>query len=342
MTETSAPEPTPPTCGTCGAEIDPAHRFCESCGAVLAEVQSVAVPRTGGTPEGPCAECGNATHADGYCTQCGHLRAEPDRDEATIGPMVLMTDRGVVHTTNEDAGAAGFIAGDGGRRNTYVAVVCDGVSSAKNSASASAAATKAAVEAMLSAVTTGRAVDAAALAGLAAASEAASAAQTDPTSAPSCTYSGAIVIPKDDGTVQITTGNVGDSRAYWLPAAVSEAAQLTVDDSLARELMAAGASADSDIVKRGEHTLTRWLGADSDEQPWADDAVKTITATGPGTVLVCSDGLWNYLPDSEDLAARCAGRDPATAARELTEFAIASGGHDNITVILIPIGGPAT
>src|SRR5204862_7123477 len=133
------------------------------------------------------------------------------------------------------------------------------------------------------------------------------AAATDPAMAPSCTYTAAIVVPTSAGTAQITVGNVGDSRAYWLPEPPEPPQQLTVDDSLAQELITAGASADSEAVHRGAHTLTRWLGADSESQPWSESSVQTITAVGPGLLLVCSDGLWNYLPDAADIARFCSG-----------------------------------
>lgn len=338
MTET--PAATVPTCRSCSAPVDPAHRFCESCGAVQAELAQVAVPREGIAAEAPCVECGHPEYADDYCTQCGHRRAEPDRDEVTSGQLFLITDRGIQHASNEDAAAAGTLARDDAPAVT-VAIVCDGVSSARDSAAASRSATKIAVAAILSALSAGRPPSAAMLAGLAAAAKAAVDARKDPTSSPSCTFTGAIVVPTDDG-VEVTTGNVGDSRTYWLPEAperLEEAQQLTLDDSLARELMSAGLAADSEAVIRGEHTLTRWLGADADPQPWADDAVKTVTVRGPGTVLVCSDGLWNYLPQAADLAQRCAGTDATTAARALVDFALQSGGQDNITVIMVPIGG---
>jgi len=92
-------------------------------------------------------------------------------------------------------------------------------------------------------------------------------------------------------------------------------------------------------VRRGAHTLTRWLGADSDPEPWSESSVQTITADGPGTLLLCSDGLWNYLPDAADIARYCIGADPSAAARALTEYALDAGGQDNITVVIIPIGG---
>jgi serine/threonine protein phosphatase PrpC len=90
-------------------------------------------------------------------------------------------------------------------------------------------------------------------------------------------------------------------------------------------------------VQRGAHTLTRWLGADSEAQPWSESAVQTITAVGPGCLLLCSDGLWNNLPDAADIARFCSGTDAAAAARALTQFALDAGGHDNITIAIIPI-----
>jgi PPM family protein phosphatase len=66
--------------------------------------------------------------------------------------------------------------------------------------------------------------------------------------------------------------------------------------------------------------------------------VQTISAVGPGCLLLCSDGLWNYLPDAADIARFCTG-DAAATARALTEFALDAGGEDNITVAVIPIGG---
>ena len=160
-----------------------------------------------------------------------------------------------------------------------------------------------------------------------------------PSSAPSCTYTAATVVPTPEGTVQITVGNVGDSRAYWLPEPPEPAQQLTVDDSLAQELITAGAPADSEAVQAGAHTLTRWLGADTESKPWSGSSVHTITAVGAGSLLLCSDGLWNYLPDAADIAQFCTDTDAAAAARALTDYALHAGGQDNITVAIIPIGG---
>lgn len=156
--------------------------------------------------------------------------------------------------------------------------------------------------------------------------------------APSCTYTAAIVVPTAEGSTEITVGNVGDSRVYWFPESDESAQQLTVDDSLSQELITAGVPADSAAVQRGAHTITRWLGADNDEQPWSDSSVYTITAEGPGSVLLCSDGLWNYLPETADLEPFFPSTNAVATARALTEYALSAGGQDNITVVVIPIG----
>ena len=103
------------TCSQCDAAVRRADRFCESCGASLSEVRRVAIPRPGQSAAGPCADCGNEAYFDEYCTVCGHRRAEPDRDEADLGGIVLITDRGIEHARNEDAAAAGILVGSDSR-----------------------------------------------------------------------------------------------------------------------------------------------------------------------------------------------------------------------------------
>ena len=104
-------------------------------------------------------------------------------------------------------------------------------------------------------------------------------------------------------------------------------------------MISAGAAAESEAVQAGAHTLTRWLGADAGATPWSDSSVRPITITGPGVLLACTDGLWNYLPEADDISRICAGLDPTSAARALVDHALTAGGQDNITVAVIPIGG---
>ena len=117
------------TCPQCGAAVGPLDRFCEECGAAL--VRQVAVPRAGISCEDACSGCGSERFdGDGYCTVCGQRRAEPDRDQIVLGPIVLITDRGRVHVDNEDAAAAGVVGTDRdpGSVPPMAVAVCDGVS----------------------------------------------------------------------------------------------------------------------------------------------------------------------------------------------------------------------
>ncbi|MDQ3153382.1 MAG: hypothetical protein M3R63_17285, partial [Actinomycetota bacterium] len=58
-----------------------------------------------------------------------------------------------------------------------------------------------------------------------------------------------------------------------------------------------------------------------------------------GVVVVCTDGLWNYLDNVDELAAALpaeALEAPLHAARQLVEVALHRGGRDNITVAVLP------
>jgi serine/threonine protein phosphatase PrpC len=259
-----------------------------------------------------------------------------------VGGIVLVTDRGLHHTRNEDAAAAGVVPTDDGRF-AFAVAVCDGVSTSADAQAAATAAAQAGVAAMLDALAACRSGHGAAATGLADAARAAArtaAGGIDPASAPACTYTAAAVVPAAPNAVHITVANVGDSRVYWLPDPPGRAQQLTVDDSVAQELIGAGLSAQSTAVRAGAHTLTRWLGADAetDAEPWTDTSVRTIAATGAGLLVICTDGLWNYLPEPGDIARVCVGGDAHTVARRLVDYALQAGGQDNVTVAVIPIG----
>ncbi|MCB7136385.1 protein phosphatase 2C domain-containing protein [Cellulosimicrobium marinum] len=309
---------------------------------------------TGGAGR-PCVRCGGRVAPDGYCEECGEPAAS-ERDHWAESPVPWVAgvcDRGVRHARNEDALALaatgsppGTTAPDGADRPFAALVVCDGVSSAPDSDVASLAAARAARDTLAAGGPTGaRPVEGETTARLAAWSallgEAARAANdavlasipatADAANPPSCTFAAAVV----DGPL-VVTGWVGDSRAYWLPDA-GDARQLSVDDSWAQEMVAQGIPRAQAESSPQAHAITRWLGPD------APDPTARTAATlpdGPGWVLVCSDGLWNYCSEAPDLAALVRGApggdgsDPAALADALVRWANAQGGRDNITVAL--------
>jgi serine/threonine protein phosphatase PrpC len=155
--------------------------------------------------------------------------------------------------------------------------------------------------------------------------------KTQPTGEPpSCTYVSALTHGRS-----VTVGWIGDSRAYWLPAD-GGGDRLTDDDSWAGQMVTSGAMTEAEAERHpNAHVITGWLGADA---PTLDPHVRTFTPDGAGVVLVCSDGLWNYLPEAAELAAAVpsAASEPLNAARSLTRLALDAGGRDNITVVVIP------
>jgi serine/threonine protein phosphatase PrpC len=149
---------------------------------------------------------------------------------------------------------------------------------------------------------------------------------------PSCTLVAAIL---EGSTVHYA--GIGDSRVYLLPDA-GGGRILTVDDSMAQVLIMGGTPrADAEASKQA-HSITKWLGKDS---PDVKPLVGKVEVTGPGWLLACSDGLWNYASEPDALRAQldAAGTsDPHAIATHLVGFANASGGVDNITVALARVG----
>ncbi|RYV50927.1 PP2C family serine/threonine-protein phosphatase [Pengzhenrongella frigida] len=351
-----------PVCGSCGAVAAIGARFCEACGTDLptpaggqgatppGEILAAPVPDPAGpvpvpVPEPvPCRECGGVVDADGYCTSCG-AKAPRARDHVVEQPQAwvgAVSDRGIRHHRNEDALAVAASEAPGSHA---VLVVCDGVSSSEDSDVASLAAARAALDTLAGPRAQGLDTSAGLVAvigaRLEAAADAASRAVAAATShdhgdsPPSCTFVATVV---ERG--RIVTGSVGDSRAYWLPDA-GQARFLTTDDSWAAEQIAVGVPRDQAESGPQAHAITRWLGVDA---PDHTPRITTMEVDGPGWLVVCSDGLWNYCSPADELgalvrriAATVAG-EPLATASALVDWANGQGGHDNITVVLARLG----
>jgi len=325
--------PAASVCFACGEPVGATDSFCESCGTELAPL-SVSDGHGGGPLV--CESCASSRiSADGYCESCGRkARSGRDHEEVDLGIVAGVTDRGLRHHRNEDAMA--LATADTADGPAVVAVVCDGVSSSARPDEASLAAARAAADVLLTAVRGGRDLAAAAPTAVRAAAEAvAGLGRTagplaDP---PSSTFVSAILTSEAAIVCWL-----GDSRAYWLATGPDAAAQqLTRDDSVAEELVAAGLLSEADALASAQgHVVTRWIGADlTNPEPH----VMRFEPPGPGVLLLCSDGLWNYQPAADklaDLALPAALTDPLGAARTLTSFALDAGGMDNVTVILAP------
>ncbi|NKZ08888.1 PP2C family protein-serine/threonine phosphatase [Actinomadura latina] len=347
----STDQRTPATaCRTCGEPAHARDRFCERCGTPEPSIPRPAPPSdpplttaplppagvpmpdgspaaaTGSAPTKGCVDCGGAAvGADGFCEHCG-LRQPSGREhaEADLGAAgAAVTDVGLRRRRNEDAFAIEALP------QGACAVVCDGVATAPGSEEASRRAADAALAVVTGRVSVGMDPQGATRAAAERAAEVVAGLAHDPESSPACTFVSAIADASG-----VTVGWVGDSRAYWL--AETGSCVLTRDDSWAAAVIEQGAMTAEDAwADERAHLITAWLGADAGP---VDPHVAAFRPTGPGLVVVCSDGLWNDLPAAADLAAvALAGADgPLGAARRLLRAALDAGGRDNVTAAVLP------
>ena len=266
----------------------------------------------------------------------------PSRDhtEVDLGTAAGVSDRGLRHSRNEDA--MSLASQQTPDRLVVVAVVCDGVSSSPRPDEASRVAADAALPVLVAAVQAGGDLDEASRAAVQAGRESVAGLGEPANERSATTFLSAVAAPR-----QVTLCWLGDSRAYWLAQPASESVQLTRDDSVAGGMIEAGlASEEAAMASPHAHVLTRWLGAEAADlagDPAREPHVEQYSPPGTGTLLVCSDGLWNYLPEAADLAGLAlpkAQNDPLGAALDMVQFAIDAGGADNLPVVLIPYPAP--
>ena len=139
------------------------------------------------------------------------------------------------------------------------------------------------------------------------------------------------VVDHDDDEL-LAIANVGDSRGYRYSE--GELDQLTTDHSLVADLVREGSlSPDEAAVHPQRNILTRVLGV-YDEVPV--DAFAVEPRHGD-RYLLCSDGLFNEVPEEGIATVLRRLPDPADAAEELVRLAREGGGRDNITVVVVDV-----
>jgi protein phosphatase len=121
----------------------------------------------------------------------------------------------------------------------------------------------------------------------------------------------------------------GDSRIYLCRD--GRLRQLTRDHSHVEELKARGQlTAEEALHHPAQHLITRAVGA-TDSLQLDEDAVDLNDGD---TFLLCSDGLSNEVSEQEILSELATG-DCERAAARLVELALARGGRDNISAVVV-------
>jgi serine/threonine protein phosphatase PrpC len=151
------------------------------------------------------------------------------------------------------------------------------------------------------------------------------------------TLTGVAIVDVDGAGPHWMAFNVGDSRTYsWDGRRLQ---QQSVDHSAVQELIAAGVIAPEEAAGHPQrNVVTRALGAEVEVDP----DIWLLPLRGRQTFLLCSDGLTKELSDEE--IARIivfhdqqATREPdgPTLADRLVGAAVAAGGRDNVTVVIV-------
>ena len=128
--------------------------------------------------------------------------------------------------------------------------------------------------------------------------------------------------------------NIGDSRTYHL--STQSFSQVTHDHSEVQELIDSGQLDQARALSsRNRNVITRALGAGGGDQVVADQYL--LPATVGDRFIICSDGLSGHVAESLiEMVARSVP-DPRNAAQELVALALAAGGRDNVTVIVVDV-----
>jgi serine/threonine protein phosphatase PrpC len=313
-----------PNCPSCAAETVPEANFCGRCGTRLTAASPEAKCRCGAGPE--------AIDAAGFCSECGvrQLDAEPgDHEEHIVDAnFAAVTDRGRRHAINEDAVViTDAISTNGAAR---LIVICDGVSSSTGAAQASASAVQAFRTTAIAALARGDELADIALKAAHAAQQAVAAVphHDDAETAPASTLVAAIV--RAQRAVIIWAG---DSRAYQL---AGTPVQLTRDHSWYNDAVERGALTPMQAKQhKYAHAIVNSLGGTAEDCTFAPSLIE-LDLPERASLLLCSDGLWNYVDTPEAMARLAAGEAEAIdLCRLLVEFANRQGGHDNISVALL-------
>jgi serine/threonine protein phosphatase PrpC len=116
--------------------------------------------------------------------------------------------------------------------------------------------------------------------------------------------------------------NVGDSRVYRIGQSL---VQLSTDDTPGPKL------ADGRTAAQATALLSQSLGGGLAPAEVTPHILREPAVAG--SYLICSDGLTDLV--SPDAIAACVGTDDAASVTAMFEAAMAAGGRDNISVVLV-------
>lgn len=133
---------------------------------------------------------------------------------------------------------------------------------------------------------------------------------------------------------RLVIAQVGDSRAYLLHNGSLQ--QLTRDHSLMADMIEAGQLTEAEArVHPNRSVITRAIGSDPHMQP----DLYELNVETDDRLLLCSDGICGMIEDHEIASIMRQAPSAQSCADQLVEAALAAGGFDNATAVVVDVEG---
>ena len=129
--------------------------------------------------------------------------------------------------------------------------------------------------------------------------------------------------------------HIGDSRIYRLSN--GELIQVTADHTFVQQLIDAGRITEAEAKDHPRRSVLMRVLGDVDDDPTIDTL--DVPAIPGERWLLCSDGLTGVLDDDALTGLLSGETGPETVSARLIDRSLAGGGPDNITVIVVDVGG---
>jgi serine/threonine protein phosphatase PrpC len=140
----------------------------------------------------------------------------------------------------------------------------------------------------------------------------------------------ALILKQDEGIL----AHVGDSRCYRLREGVFE--QLSRDHTLVARLVEQGVIPPEQARYHPQRNVIRQAVGVADPSEPLEPDIETFALQAGDLYLLCSDGLTDMVDDAE-IEAILRDEPPTRAAWRLVDRALANGGRDNVTVVLVRV-----